>query len=159
MALNTILDHTNIISAMCGGIFAGAAAYISFSDVPALNKSGPNELWRFFPYMYSNAAKMQGSLAAISGTTGLIYSYRIVDSSPFLGKVWLGGALCFIGIIPYTVLVMMPTNKRIIQSNKTLENEAEREALLTKWSNLHLVRTVVSFVGFGAMVYGCVKFS
>lgn len=159
MALNQLLDHTNIISTISGGIFAGAAAYISFSDVPALNKSGPNELWRFFPYMYSNAAKMQATLAFVSATTGLIYSYRIVDSAPFLSKVWLGGALCFIGIIPYTVIVMMPTNKRIIETNKTLEDEAEKKALLNKWTKMHLVRTVFSVVGFGAMVYGCVKCS
>ncbi len=157
MALSTLLDHTNIISTVSGGIFAGTAAYISFSEVPALNQYGSNELWRFFPYMYSNAAKMQASLAVISGTTGLLYSYRIADSSPFLGKVWLGAALCFVGIVPYTIFVMMPTNKRIIQSNKTLEDEAEKKAMVTKWSHMHLVRTVVSFVGFGAMVYGCVK--
>lgn len=159
MALSTLLDHTNIISTISGGIFAGASAYISFSEVPALNESGPNELWRFFPYMYKNAARMQASLAVISGTTGIIYSLRIADSSPFLSKVWLGAALCFVGIVPYTLLIMMPTNKRIIQSNKTLEDESEKKELLNKWSKLHLVRTVASVAGFSAMVYGCIKFS
>lgn len=159
MALSTLIDHTNIISTISGGIFAGAASYISFSEVPALNESGPNELWRFFPYMYSRAVKMQASLAVISGVTGTIYSLRIVDSSPFLSKVWLGGALCFVGIVPYTIFIMMPTNHRIIQSNKTLENESEKKALLNKWSKLHFVRTVVSVAGFSAMVYGCIKFS
>lgn len=159
MALSTLLDHTNIVSTVSGGIFAGAAAYISFSEVPALNDSGPNELWRFFPYMYSNAAKMQATLAVISGTTGIIYSLRIADASPILSKVWLGAALSFVGIVPYTLFVMMPTNKRIIQSNKTLENDAEKQALLNKWTKMHLVRTVASLAGFSAMVYGCIKFS
>lgn len=159
MALSTLLDHTNLISTVSGGIFAGAAAYISFSEVPALNKSGPNELWRFFPYMYSNAAKMQASLAVISGTTGIIYSLRIADASPFLSNVWLGAGLSFVGIVPYTLFCMMPINNRIIQSNKTLEDESEKQALLNKWSKLHLVRTVASLAGFSAMVYGCIKFS
>ncbi|KAG4078328.1 hypothetical protein HA402_013038 [Bradysia odoriphaga] len=157
MALSTLLNHTNIVSTISGGIFAGAAAYISFSEVPALNKSGPNELWRFFPYMYSNAAKMQAPLAVISGTTGIIYSLRITD--PLAGQVWLGAALCFVGIVPYTLFLMMPTNKRIIESNKTLEDEAEKTALLTKWSKLHLVRTVASVAGFSTMVYALVKYS
>lgn len=159
MALSTLLDQTNIISTISGGIFAGASTYISFSEVPALNKSGPNELWRFFPYMYSNAAKIQAPLAVISGVTGIIYSFRIADASPVFSKVWLGAGLLFVGIIPYTLFVMMPTNNRIIKSNKSLENEAEKQALLRKWTKLHLVRTVASLAGFSAMVYGCVKFS
>ena len=159
MALSTLLNHTNIVSTISGGIFAGAAAYISFSEVPALHKSGPNELWRFFPYMYSNAAKMQASLAVISGTTGVIYSLRIADSSPIAGRVWLGAALCFVGIVPYTIFLMMPTNKRIIESNETLKDEAEKTALTTKWSKLHLVRTVASLAGFSTMVYALVKYS
>lgn len=159
MALSTLLNHTNIISTISGGIFAGAAAYISFSEVPALNKSGPNELWRFFPYMYSNASKMQASLTVVSGITGIIYSLRISDLSPTAGRVWLGAGLCFVGIVPYTLFLMMPTNKRIIESNKTLDNEAEKTALLTKWSKLHLVRTVVSVAGFSTMVYALVKYS
>lgn len=158
MALSVLLDHTNIFSTVSGGIFAGAATYISFSEVPALNKSGPNELWHFFPYMYHNAARMQAPLAVLSGATGVIYSLRIAKSSPDLAKVWMGAALSFIAIVPYTLILMMPTNNRIINSNKTLENESEKKELLNKWSKLHLVRTVVSVAGFSAMVYGCVKF-
>lgn len=159
MALSTLLNHTNIISTISGGIFAGAAAYISFSEVPALNQHGPNELWRFFPYMYGNASKMQASLAVVSGITGIIYSLRIADSSPVAGRVWLGAALCFVGIVPFTLFVMMPTNKLIIRSNKTLEDQAEKTALLTKWSKLHLVRTVASLAGFSTMIYALVKYS
>lgn len=158
MALSVLLDHTNIISTVSGGIFAGAAFYISFSEVPALSSSGPNELWRFFPYMYQNAARIQAPLAVLSGSTGVIYSLRIAKSSPVLAKVWLGAALSFIAIVPYTLIFMMPTNNRIIKSNKTLENESKKQELLKKWSNLHLVRTVLSLAGFSAMVYGCVKY-
>jgi len=159
MALSTILDHSNILSTISGGIFTGAAAYISFSEVPALNDSGPNEFWRFFPHMYKRAAIMQASLTVISGVSGVVYSLRIAESSPFLSKVWLGAATTFIAIAPYTILFMMPTNNRIIESNKTLEKESEKEELLNKWYKLHLVRTVSSLLGFSAMVYGCVKYN
>jgi len=157
MALNQILDHTNILSTISGGIFAGAAAFISFSEVHALRDSGPNEFWRFFPYMYNRALKMQSSLTVISGVTGIIYSLHIADSSPLLSKVWLGAGSTFIAIVPYTVFVMMPTNQRIIKLNKSLENELEKQDLLSKWSKLHLVRTIASIFGFSAMVYACVK--
>jgi len=159
MALNTFLDHSRIISVISGGIFAGAAAYISFAEVPALKDSGPNEFWRFFPHMYKRAARMQAPLTVISGISGIIYSIRIAESSPIISKVWLGAATSFIVIAPYTIFVMMPTNKRIIESNKTLEKESEKEELLNKWSKLHLVRTVTSLLGFSAMVYGCVKYN
>lgn len=157
MALNTFLDRMDIISTISGGIFAGAASYISFAEVPALRQFGLNEQWRFFPHMYGRASKMQAPLTLISGTTGIIYSLRIAESSPNLSKLWLGAGLAFIAIIPHTMLFMMPLNNRIIESNQTLEAEAEKEDLLNVWSKLHLVRTIVSIAGFSVMVYGCIK--
>lgn len=159
MALVTILDHSAAVSMVSGGLFAGAAAYISFAEVPALRKSGPNELWRFFPYMYDKAAKMQAPLTLICGASGVIYSLRIAEIAPFLSKLWFGASLPFIAMVPYTMIFMAPTNSRIIASNKSLENETEKQDLLNKWSKLHLVRTVTSLVAFGAMVFGCVKYS
>lgn len=159
MSLSIFLDHTNIISVISGGIFAGAAAYISFAELPALHQSGPNELWRFFPFMYKRGAQMQAPLTVISGVTGIIYSLRIAESSPSLSRLWLGAGLTFVAIVPYTIIFMMSTNKRIIESNKSVESESEKQELLNKWSKLHLVRTAVSLAGFTAMVYGCVKYS
>ena len=49
MALCNILDRMDVVAVISGGCFAGAAAYISFSDVPALCDFGLNQKWKFFP--------------------------------------------------------------------------------------------------------------
>jgi hypothetical protein len=50
---------------------------------------------------------------------------------------WLGS------VIPFTLIVILPTNKKLL--NPTLDtSSAETERLLIRWGGLHAVRSVLS---------------
>jgi len=160
-----ILDNLDSVAVLAGGLFAGTALYMSVGEVPALRAFGLDEHWRFFPYMYERAAPSQTAFTTIAGVAGILHGTRIIGSS-YYRNLWIISGSVFVGIIPYTVLGMFPTNKLIINDNKrvTSGNESQvslgtRKELLDKWAVLHLGRTVGSVFAFGAMIYGLSRHS
>ena len=58
---------------------------------------------------------------------------------------WLGGAVCIGLVIPFTLIGIMPTNRRLLTPGRDLTSSDTR-ALLAKWGKLHAVRSVLSFI-------------
>jgi uncharacterized membrane protein len=54
-------------------------------------------------------------------------------------------------VIPFTLIVILPTNKRLLDSSLD-PSSAEAAALLSSWGRLHAVRTTVGLVAFGLLV-------
>ena len=69
-----------------------------------------------------------------------------------------GAALCCIGIIPFTLLAMVPTNNRLhelaaqwkakIKEEVSQAEEKEVNDLLAKWKRLNYLRAVFPLMGF-----------
>ena len=62
------------------------------------------------------------------------------------GSSWLFGALLVGAVVPFTFIVIMPTNNTLLATGRDLDSE-ETRALLTRWGHLHAVRTVLSLIG------------
>ena len=155
-----VLDHLDQVAVIAGGLFAGTALCITAVDVPAFQSLGLDEHWRFFPYMYKKAAVTQSTFMIVAGVAGVVHGTRILRASPDR-NLWLVAGSVFLGMMPYTLICMLPTNQRIIDDNKRIQlgqqsliDTGTRKELLNKWALLHLGRTVGSLVAFGAMVYG-----
>ena len=134
-----------VVAALAGGVFAGAAIYISLVEHPARLACGTAIALTEFRPSYRRAAVMQASLAAVGALAALLAWW----SSARPG--WLVGGLLLAGVIPFTLLVVLPTNKRLL--DETLDagsNEAAR--LLARWGRLHGVRTVASTGAFSLFV-------
>jgi len=58
----------------------------------------------------------------------------------------LAGGLLFI-VVPFTILVILPTNKMLLAPAAARDTDAALR-LLRRWGWLHAVRTVVSAVSF-----------
>jgi hypothetical protein len=156
----SVLDNLDTVAVLAAGFFAGTAFYITIGEVPALRAFGLDEHWRFFPYMYEKAAVSQSVCTTIAGVAGIVHGTRI-NGAPFYRNLWIIAGSVFVGVLPYTVICMFPTNKLIINDNKRVRsgNESQidvatKKDLLDKWAVLHLVRTVGSVASFGAMVFG-----
>ncbi|CAF3228680.1 unnamed protein product [Rotaria sp. Silwood2] len=157
---SSILDHLDKLAVIAGGFFAGTALYMTIGEVPAMRAFGLDEHWRFFPYMYERAAVSQIIFTSIAGVSGVLHGTRIIRA-PYHRNLWIAAGTIFLGMIPYTVICMLPTNKLIIEDNKSVQSGSEskinlgtKRELLDKWAMLHCVRTLGSLVGFGAMVFG-----
>lgn len=155
----SILDDIDKVATFAGGLFAGTALYMTIGEVPALKEYGVDRQWEFFPLMYSRAAVSQSVFTMVAGISGITHAIRQTQTSD--RNLWLVAGSLFVGMVPYTLIFMIPTNKAIINDNKNVNDgqsskysPTQRAALLEKWNLLHLGRTLGSVVAFGLMTYG-----
>ena len=127
------------LAILCCAVFCGAAIYINLVEHPARMECGTMLAATEFAPNYRRAAVMQASLAAF----GLLFSLLAWLSGA--GLLWLIGGILLGLVIPYTLVVIMPTNRRLLAPNLDKGSEEARELLL-HWGRLHAVRSVLSFV-------------
>ena len=133
------------IATVAAGLFAGAALYVSLVEHPARVSLGPRAAVLQFGPVYRRGAAMQVPLSLI-GAAASIVSWAGGGSA-----AWLIGGAALGALVPFTLLVIMPTNKRLLDA--TLDaGSPEATALLRRWAQLHAVRTFVSLVVFAGFV-------
>jgi Domain of unknown function (DUF1772) len=134
------------VATMATALFAGAAVYVSAVEHPARVSCGPDVALRQFGPSYRRGAVMQASLALVGCATGLAASWQLGDWLVALASLLLGL------LIPFTLIVILPTNKRLL--DPTLDaRSSEAARLLARWGRLHAVRTVVSVVVLVALLW------
>ncbi len=138
---------TDPIAITCAGLFAGAAIYINLVEHPARVEAGlPVALAEFGP-SYRRAAVMQASLA-LGGAAAAIASWL-----GGAGALALAGATFLVAVVPFTLVVIFPTNKRLL--DPTLDSSsAEARELLGRWARLHAVRSALGLIAFLSLVLG-----
>jgi len=128
-----------ILSFICIGLFAGAALYVSVVEHPArMSCDLPVALAEFRP-SYKRAAVMQVILAVI-GVTGAIVAWYLGR-----GTSTLVAAIVFATVVPWTLIVIMPINRQLLDETRTSATP-ETDVLLKKWGRLHNVRTIASLL-------------
>jgi Domain of unknown function (DUF1772) len=125
-------------------LFAGAAIYISLVEHPARMECGVEIAATEFPPSYRRATILQASLAAL----GLVSSIVAWLAGATIWWVVAGALLG--SVIPFTLLVILPTNRQLLSQDLNRRSE-QTERLLTRWGKLHAVRSVVS--GLALVVY------
>jgi hypothetical protein len=88
---------------------------------------------------YERATKLQASLAVVAGVCGAVLWVR------GNGTLWLWGSTLIFSVVPFTLIVIRPTNKRLEESDRDTGSDETRR-LLEKWGHLHAVRSGLSFV-------------
>lgn len=130
-----------LVALLCTGLFAGAAIYITLVEHPARCECGTALAISEFRPSYRRAAVMQATLAAIGCVSALAAWMQGRGVIVLLAGLLLGA------VIPFTLIVILPTNKRLL--NPGLDpRSAEAAALLARWGKLHVVRTAASCAAF-----------
>jgi Domain of unknown function (DUF1772) len=130
-----------IVATMCAGLFAGAAIYINAVEHPARLSCGTPLAIREFAPSYHRATIMQAPLALAGCITGLWSAWSVGDGWLSVGAILLGA------VLPFTLIVILPTNKRLLDPGLD-PNEASATALLTRWGRLHAARSTLSGLAF-----------
>ena len=128
-----------ILAILCCTVFTGAAVYINVVEHPARMRCGTELAATVFAPSYKRAAVMQASLAVLS-TLAAVACWLLGA-----GVLWLVGALLIFSVIPFTLIVIMPTNKQLLDPALN-RSSASTHALLVKWGNLHAVRSLLSLI-------------
>jgi hypothetical protein len=130
-----------MVAALCAGLFAGAAIYINAVEHPARLACGTELAVREFAPSYHRATVMQASLAVAGCVTGLLSAWMMADA-------WVaGGAISLGAVVPFTLVVILPTNKQLL--DPALDPRSKQAAdLLARWGRLHVTRSTLSSVAF-----------
>jgi len=130
-----------IVATFASGIFAGAAVYVSFVEQPARLSCGVELAVTEWRPSYKRGTVMQAPLAAIGSLAALV-SWWFDRGLP-----WLVGGLLLLLLIPFTLLVILPTNKHLESRELDLRSQVAG-VLLRRWGRLHAVRSLVSVAAF-----------
>ncbi|HSP99733.1 MAG TPA: DUF1772 domain-containing protein [Candidatus Dormibacteraeota bacterium] len=134
-----------ILATACAGLFCGAALYINLVEHPARMACGTGLAVREFGPSYRRAAIMQASLAIVGLVLGVLAAWQRHDW-------WVGvGALLLGAVVPFTLLVILPTNQRLLAPALDAQSR-DAMHLLGRWNALHAVRTGLSAAAFGALL-------
>jgi hypothetical protein len=133
-----------LIALLCAALFAGASIYVSVVEHPARLGAGTDVALAQWRPSYKRAAVMQ-SLLAVVGLLGAVAAYAAGRGMPALV-----GGLCLISVAPWTLLVIMPTNRQLLDPARG-PAAADTASLLVKWGRLHAARTAASLVALGIL--------
>jgi hypothetical protein len=128
------------LAVIVAALFAGAAVYINIAEQPARLALDDRSLLAEWKPAYKRGFAVQAPLAVIGFLLGVVAWW---ETDQWL---WLVGAAILIANWPYTLIGIMPTNKKL-ESTQPEGAGPKSRALIEKWARLHGVRTVL---GFGA---------
>lgn len=134
------------ISTLSAALFAGAALYINVAEHPARVSLETRVAALQWAPSYKRATWLQAPLAMVSLLSGI---------GAWLqggGFGWLVAALCIGAVMPFTFVVILPTNHELLAAGRDLSSMETRQ-LLVRWGRLHAIRTTLSFVA--TVIYLC----
>jgi hypothetical protein len=147
LTLETDMHIIPIFALIAATIFAGVALYITIVEHPArLTLDDTSALAQWKP-SYDRALPVQATLAIVGGLAGMITWYQSADWQ------WLVGSIVILSNWPYTLLVIMPTN-RLLKSIDTTDSNAQCRTLLVQWGALHSVRSALGIIAAMFFAWG-----
>lgn len=93
---------------------------------------------------YKRGTVVQASLAIVGFVSG-VASWLLGA-----GSMWLVASVVILAVVPVTLLVIFPTNNKLLAPGRDLSSP-ETRALLVKWGQLHAIRSALSL--FAAVMF------
>lgn len=138
---------SGLLALLASTLFAGAAIYITLVEHPARLECGTELAATVFGPSYRRAALMQAGLALAASVAGLAAG---LTHGHWL---WYLGTTLIFAVVPFTFVVIMPTNKRLLDPARQAAAE-DTPALLLRWGRLHAVRSLLSVMAVAAFATG-----
>ena len=132
-----MIELLESVALVAAALFAGAALYINVAEHPARSLLDARSAVAQWAPSYHRATWMQAPLALASAAAGVVV-WLIVGE-----LAWLVAAALIGAVVPFTFIVVMPTNRRLLAIDGA-RRTADAQALLARWNRLHAVRTLLS---------------
>ncbi|KAF7176493.1 hypothetical protein CNMCM7691_002811 [Aspergillus felis] len=141
---------TQATAVITGTFLSGTMMGLSLIEIPVLldTATQASDLLQHFVRLYDIGHKMMPSLAI---TTCLLYGHAMtsVRAAGRSGLPHMIAAVTTISMVPFTWLVMAPTNNALFRmhSDPAAPNLGEAQQLLVRWAKLHAVRSLFPLAG------------
>jgi hypothetical protein len=122
------------LALVAASVFAGAAIYVTVVEQPARLMLDARALLSEWKPSYRRGTAMQAPLALVATALGIA---AYVEGGDWR---WLLGAALSLASWPYTMLVVMPTN-RVLMGTDVETADASVHQTVAKWGRLHAVRS------------------
>jgi hypothetical protein len=133
-----VIPALEFVATLSAALFAGAALYITVAEHPARMSLETRMAALQWAPSYKRATWLQAPLAIVSLLTGVAVWFCGG------GIGWLIAAICIGAVVPFTFIVVMPTNHKLLAPDRDLSSDQTRK-LLVRWGHLHAVRMILSF--------------
>lgn len=147
MSVTLVAQQVALVTAAA---FAGAAIYINVAEQPARLALDDKALLAEWKPSYARGFAMQASLALVSAVAGFLVAWISGDWG------WLVGALLILANWPYTLLVILPVNKRI-EATAGDRADVDTRMLIKRWGTLHAGRSALgaaATIAYSASIAG-----
>jgi hypothetical protein len=134
------------VALVLAAVFAGAALYVNLAEQPARLTLDDRALLAEWKPSYDKGKMMQASLALLATLVGLLAAYESGRG------IWLLGAALMLAPWPYTLIVIMPTN-RALEATPIDSAGPETRRLIERWGRLHAARTAFGMAGTLAFLW------
>ena len=131
-----MLHALQFMATLCTALFAGAALYINIAEHPARMGLETRMAVAQWAPSYQRATWMQAPLAMLGFVAG---------GAAWLtggGVGWLVAGILIGAVVPFTLIVIMPTNHALLAPGRDPDSP-ETRVLLDQWGRLHAVRTAL----------------
>lgn len=92
-------------------LFSGAAFYVGFAEQPARLMLSDRDLLTEWKPSYKRGTIMQATLAIVGFLLGLVAWWQTGQT------LWLVGAIILVLNWPYTLFIIMPTNRTLMDTD------------------------------------------
>lgn len=134
-----MIQICQFLAALTSVLFTGAAIYINLVEHPARMECGTELAAAVFGPSYRRAARMQVLLAMTATIVGILV--WLMGG----GIMWLVGALSIFAVVPFTLIIIMPVNNKLLDPGLDRAS-AVTDGLLQTWGKLHAVRSILGLV-------------
>jgi hypothetical protein len=142
----TALTISQLLALVTAALFTGAAIYINVAEQPARLCLDDKALLAQWKPSYTRGFSMQASLALASALFGLLAFWWTRDWR------WLLGTLLIFANWPYTLLVILPVNKRLEATPAAAATQETRD-LIETWGMLHAGRSALGLAATVAYLW------
>jgi len=129
----------SLLALISAALFAGAALYITLVEHPARLDLDDGPLLLQWQRSYKRALPIQSGLAVIGGAAGIAAGYLSSDWR------WIAGSVALLSNWPFTLLIIMPVNERLMAMDRH-QAGAESRRMLAQWGKLHDVRSALGTI-------------